>query len=263
MRKAQCLSKHLISTRKGCDPVVKTDHPNFPHHVAIVMDGNGRWATKRMLPRIMGHRAGAKAVRRAVDFCVRNQINTLSLFALSVENFLSRPKKEVEFLLDLFAHSLEKNIIEMHRNQIRIRFMGDLSVFSESLQNQLQEAVLLTQYNTGLNLVLAVNYSGRWDVFQAAQKLSQHILDNHLDPQQLIEKDFSEFLCLKDLPEPDLLIRTSGEKRISNFMLWQLAYTELCFVEEYWPDFDEHVFSRVMNDFQKRERRFGKVGVSV
>ncbi len=238
---------------------MKNQHPNLPQHVAIVMDGNGRWATKRLLPRIMGHRAGAKAVRRAIDFCVRHRINTLSLFALSVENFLSRPQKEIEFLLELFAHSLEKNILEMHRNQIRIRFIGDLSVFGASLQNQLQEAVLLTQHNTGLNLVLAVNYSGRWDVFQAAQKFSQHVLDHHLDPKQLTENDFSQFLCLKDLPEPDLLIRTSGEKRISNFMLWQLAYTELCFVEECWPDFDEQIFLRVMDDFQKRERRFGKV----
>lgn len=241
---------------------MKQEHPNFPHHVAIIMDGNGRWATKRMLPRIMGHRAGAKAVRRAIDFCVQHHINTLSLFALSVENFISRPKKEVEFLLELFAHSLEKNILEMHRNQIRIRFMGDLSVFSASLQNQLQEAVLLTQHNTGLNLVLAVNYSGRWDVFQAAKKFSHYVADYQLDSSQLTEKDFSEFVCLKDLPEPDLLIRTSGEKRISNFMLWQLAYTELCFVEECWPDFDETIFLRVINEFQKRERRFGKVGVS-
>jgi undecaprenyl diphosphate synthase len=238
---------------------VKQEHPNIPHHVAIVMDGNGRWATKRMLPRIMGHRAGAKAVRRAIDFCIRHRINTLSLFALSVENFLSRPQKEVDFLLELFKYSLERNIAEMHQNKIRIRFVGDLSVFSASLQNQLQEAVVLTQHNTGLNLVLAVNYSGRWDVFQAAQQFSQHILDHHLDPKQLTENDFSRFLSLRDLPEPDLMIRTSGEKRISNFMLWQLAYTELCFVEEYWPDFDEHIFSRVIEDFQKRERRFGKV----
>ena len=239
---------------------MKNQHPNFPRHVAIVMDGNGRWATRRLLPRIMGHRAGAKAVRRAIDFCVRHHINTLSLFALSVENFVSRPQKEVEFLLELFAYSLERNLAEMHRNQIRIRFMGDLSVFSASLQNQLQEAVLLTRHNTGLNLVLAVNYSGRWDIFQAAQKFSQRILDHHLDPKQLTEHDFSQFLCLKDLPEPDLLIGTSGEKRISNFMLWQLAYTELCFVEECWPDFDEHIFSRVIDDFQKRERRFGLTG---
>lgn len=238
---------------------MKKEHPNFPQHVAIVMDGNGRWATKRMLPRIMGHRSGAKAVRRAIDFCIRHRINTLSLFALSVENFLTRPQKEVDFLLELFKYSLEKNIAEMHQNQIRIRFIGDLSVFGASLQKQLQEAVVLTQYNTGLNLVLAVNYSGRWDVFQAAQKFSQHILDHHLDPKQLTENDFSQFLCLRDLPEPDLMIRTSGEKRISNFMLWQLAYTELCFVEEYWPDFGDHIFSRVIEDFQKRERRFGKV----
>ena len=228
-------------------------------HVAIIMDGNGRWASKRLSPRIIGHRAGSKAVRRAIDYCVRNHISVLSLFALSVENFLARPAQEVQFLITLFTSSLKKNLQEMHDNQIQIRFIGDLSVFNESVQQQARDAQLLTKNNKGLTLIVAINYSGRWDIFQAAQKFSQYVLEKQLSPARCTEKEFESFLCLHDVPEPDLLIRTSGEKRISNFMLWQLAYTELCFVEEHWPDFDEHIFSRVIADFYKRERRFGMV----
>lgn len=238
-------------------------HSALPQHVAIIMDGNGRWASKRFAPRIIGHRAGAKAVRRAVDFCVRHDIPVLSLFALSVENFSSRPEKELRFLIALFVRSLRKNLKEMHTNKIRIRFVGDLSVFNESVQQQARESELLTKNNTGLTLVIAINYSGRWDIFQAAQQFSQYLIDHRISSAQTTQKDFSQFLSLSDLPEPDLLIRTSGEKRISNFMLWQLAYTELCFIDEYWPDFDESIFECAIADFQKRERRFGLTGEQV
>lgn len=237
------------------------EHKHFKKlkHVAIIMDGNGRWAAKRLLPRIAGHRAGSKAVRRAIDYSVQHQIPVLSLFALSVENFLSRPTREVQFLITLFTSSLKKNLQEMHDNHIRIRFIGDLTVFSESVQQQARDAESLTKNNNGLTLVIAINYSGRWDILQAAQKFSQYVITKHLSPTECTEKEFASFLCTQDLPEPDLLIRTSGEQRISNFMLWQLAYTELCFVKQCWPDFDEHVFSRVIDDFYQRERRFGMV----
>ena len=147
----------------------------------------------------------------------------------------------------------------MHANQIQIRFIGDLSVFSESIQQQAQEAQLLTKNNTGLIVVIAINYSGRWDIFQAAQKFSQYVCEKKLAPAQCTEKEFESFLCLHDLPEPDLLIRTSGEQRISNFMLWQFAYTELYFTDLFWPDFDDEAFENALADFQKRERRFGMV----
>src|SRR3990167_8388034 len=231
----------------------------MPRHVAIVMDGNGRWAKKRFMPRIAGHRVGVKSVRRAIQFCVRHKIDVLSLFALSVENFKSRSETEVKFLVALLSDLLVKNLVEMHDNHIRIRLIGDLSVFEPSVQAQIEHAQTLTKNNTGLTLVIAVNYSGRWDIFQATQKFSQYVIDHNIDPSTLSEKDYVPFLCLHDLPEPDLLIRTSGEQRLSNFMLWQFAYTELCFIDAFWPDFDDQVFEGALQTFQKRERRFGKV----
>jgi undecaprenyl diphosphate synthase len=242
---------------------VEKNHSAFPKHVAIIMDGNGRWAAKRFLPRIMGHRAGAKAVRKAIDFCHRHDIPILTLFALSVENLSSRPQKELTFLVELFITSLKSNLQEMHKNGICIRFIGDLSVFDEAVQAQARASELLTKDNMGLKLVIAINYSGRWDILQAAKQFSRHLVLNHLDAAQSTEKDYAQFLSLSDLPEPDLMIRTSGEKRMSNFLLWQLAYTELCFIDEYWPDFDESIFARAIADFQKRERRFGLTGEQV
>jgi len=235
----------------------------MPRHVAIVMDGNGRWAKQRFMPRISGHRMGVKAVRRAVNYCVRHHIEVLSLFALSIENFNSRPSAEVRFLVFLLSDTLLKNTEELHQQNVRIRIIGECSVFEESFRNQIIQAQELTKHNTGLTLVIALHYSGRWDIVQAAQKYAQYAIDNKTDSHVLTEKYFSQFLCLYDLPEPDLLIRTSGEKRISNFMLWQFAYTEFCFIDTLWPDFDETVFSQVINDFQKRERRFGLISEQI
>ncbi len=225
----------------------------MPRHVAIIMDGNGRWAKQRFMPRFMGHRAGAKIIRKVIDFCVKYKIGVLSLFALSVENFQARPESEVRFLMSLFSDLLIKNLDEMHGNGIRIRIVGDLSALDPDIQAQIQHAEAITKNNTTLTFVIAVNYSGRWDIFQAAQQFAK------IATEQSNEKDFSSFLCLSDLPEPDLLIRTSGEKRISNFMLWQFAYTELFFTDVFWPDFDEQLFADAIDSFQKRERRFGKV----
>ena len=231
----------------------------LPRHVAIIMDGNGRWSKKRFMPRIAGHSVGVKSVQQAIAFCVKRKIEVLSLFALSVENFQSRPEQEVKFLTSLLCDSLLKNLDGMNSNNIRVRVIGDISVFEPAAQTQIQNAQIVTQNNTGLVLVIAINYSGRWDIFQAAQKFSQHLIDHTLNPSTVSEKDFAPFLCLHDLPEPDLLIRTSGEQRISNFMLWQFAYTELYFTDLFWPDFNDEAFENAIIDFQKRERRFGTV----
>ena len=229
---------------------------NMPKHVAIVMDGNGRWAKRRFMPRIAGHRAGVKAVRKAISFCIKHDIKVLSLFALSIENYLCRPKAEVRFLISLFSDALVRNVNELHQQNICVRVMGDLSILEETLRAQIERSQTLTKNNTGLTLVIAINYSGRWDIMQAAKKMVQQ--ENDLEA--LIEADFSKHLCLYDLPEPDLLIRTSGEQRISNYMLWQFAYTELCFIPEYWPDFDADTFAKAIAVYQKRERRFGLTG---
>ena len=223
------------------------------------MDGNGRWASRRFMPRIAGHRAGVKSVQKAIDFCVENEIPVLSLFALSVENVQSRPESEVQFLISLLSEMMVKNLDRLHNNGICIRIIGDLSIFDSKVQADIQQAQSVTKNNLGLVLVIAINYSGRWDIFQAAKQFAQYAIDHHHHPAELTEKELSQFLCLHDLPEPDLLIRTSGEQRISNFMLWQFAYTELFFIDEFWPDFDEAIFEKIIAAFQKRERRFGKI----
>lgn len=236
---------------------MKEDETKLPQHVAIIMDGNGRWANRRFMPRAAGHRAGAKVVRKAVTYCKQHGIAVLSLFALSVENYLNRPEPEIQFLMTLFADALLRNTEELHQSNVKIRFMGDLSILSPALHKQVAHAQSLTTDNTGLTLVLAIHYSGRWDIVQAAKRFARATRDQSVDPDMLTEADFSRYLCLHDLPEPDLLIRTSGEQRISNFMLWQFAYTELFFTDAFWPDFNEAEFSRAIAAYQKRERRFG------
>ncbi|HLD84508.1 MAG TPA: polyprenyl diphosphate synthase [Coxiellaceae bacterium] len=230
---------------------------SVPNHVAIIMDGNGRWANKRFMPRFAGHRAGAKVVRRAIDFCDRHHISVLTLYALSVENFQSRPMPEIKFLVSLLSEMLEKNIDELHEKNIRIRIIGDTTVFPEAMQAQIRYAQQLTERNTKMTLVLAIHYSGRWDLLQAAKQLATLAIRKHRDPSDMTEEEFAQFICLSDLPAPDLLIRTSGEQRISNFMLWQLAYTELFFTDVLWPDFNDDIFEEALAVYQKRERRFG------
>lgn len=225
----------------------------MPQHVAIIMDGNGRWATSRKLPRIMGHRAGAKSVRRAIEFCSQHHIKNLSLFALSVENRQNRPQKEVEFLLSLFLESLRKHTAQMHKNNIRVQIIGDRSLLSDVLRRHIEHTESLTKDNMGMRLMVAIDYSGRWDIMQATQR----IIQDGVASEQVTEDLMSRYLCFADVPEPDLMIRTSGEQRISNFMLWQCAYTEFYFPEEHWPDFDDKIFLKAIDAFQKRERRFG------
>ena len=229
------------------------DVSKLPQHVAIIMDGNGRWAKSRHMPRAMGHRAGAKAVKKAIEFCVKNSIPTLSLFALSVENRKNRPEKELQLLLSLFLESLRKHTAELHKNNIRVQIVGDRSLLTPILLSHIQHTEKLTQVNTGLRLMIAIDYSGRWDILQATQKL---VLAG-ITPQEVTEASFSRYLSFSEVPEPDLLIRTSGEQRISNFMLWQCAYTEFFFTDVFWPDFNADIFQQAIDVFQGRERRYG------
>lgn len=227
-------------------------------HVAIVMDGNGRWAKKRALPRMAGHQMGAQAVRKATEFAVKNKLEVLTLFALSIENLLHRPEEEVHFLLELFSENLVNEVPELQKNNVRLRVMGDRSVLSAHLQHKIHQAEKLTASNAGLNLVIAINYSGRWDITQAVQKIVQQVGHNLIKHSDVDESLIHSFLSCSDLPEPDLLIRTSGEQRMSNFMLWQFAYTEFYFTPILWPDFDEAAFSEALEWYRLRERRFGK-----
>ena len=230
---------------------------NLPKHVAIIMDGNGRWAKQRLLPRAAGHRAGAKAVRNAIEFAVAQRIDVLTLFALSIENLRHRPEREVNLLLDLFMQSLLKNTQELHTNNVRIHIIGDYSCLKQKLYQQIEKTQQLTANNTGLNLVIAVNYSGRWDITQATTKLASKVAKQQLVVTEISEQLLNQELCLSQFAEPDLLIRTGNEQRISNFMLWQLAYTEFFFTDVYWPDFDRHTFSQAIQDYQARQRRYG------
>lgn len=231
-------------------------NPKLPKHIAIVMDGNGRWAQQRNLPRGAGHEAGAKAVEAAIKVCIEKHIQVLTLFAFSSENW-RRPAEEVNFLMDLFLQSLQDQTNSLHENNIQIRFMGDLSRFSSNLQQRINVTQELTAHNTGLKLVIAVNYSGRWDITHAMQQIAKQIVAKKLSPAAITEDIINQYLCITDLPEPDLLIRTSGEQRLSNFMLWQFAYTELYFCPIYWPDFDKVAFELALTDYANRQRRFG------
>ncbi len=232
-------------------------------HVALVMDGNGRWARSRLLPRIAGHRAGAQAVRGALEFSIEQNLQALTLFALSVENFNLRPPHEIQLLLKLFIESLKNNIVELNEKNVRIRIIGDRSPFDEYLLRQIEHSEQLTAHNSGLQLVMAINYSGRWDITQAARRLSQQVLDRQLSPVDITSASVQQYLCLSDLPEPDLLIRTGGEQRISNFMLWQFAYTEMFFTDIYWPEFDRAAFQQAIDFYYSRQRRFGRTSEQV
>jgi undecaprenyl diphosphate synthase len=230
--------------------------PKLPQHVAIIMDGNGRWAKRRGLPRSSGHRAGADVAQAITKACGEKGIAVLTLFAFGSENW-RRPAEEVNFLLDLFTRALKRDSKTLHKNNVQLRIVGDTSAFDANLQKSILDAQQLTANNTGLKLVIAVNYSGRWDIVQATKKIVSEVADKQLTSEQITAELIRQKLCLADLPEPDLFIRTSGEKRISNFMLWQFAYTELFFTDTLWPDFTVAEFEQTLNDFANRERRFG------
>jgi undecaprenyl diphosphate synthase len=232
------------------------DAAGKPRHVAIVMDGNGRWAERRHRPRTMGHRAGAKTVRLCVRFCLEQHIDALTLFAFSSENW-KRPKEEVGALMSLFLRSLDREVAELHSHGVRLRFIGERAHFSTAIRQRMHNAEALTAGNSALTLTIAASYGGRWDIAQAARALARAAANGTLDPETIDEAAFGAHLGLADLPEPDLFIRTGGDRRISNFLLWQMAYTELWFTETLWPDLDEAELQRALTDFAARERRFG------
>jgi undecaprenyl diphosphate synthase len=233
-----------------------------PRHIAIIMDGNGRWAQKRYMPRSIGHQAGVKAVRKIVEHCAKQEIEVLTLFAFSSENW-RRPEDEVSMLMSLFMATLQREVSKLHRNGIRLRFIGDRTAFSDKLQGQIAEAEALTAENKGLTLVVAANYGGRWDICQALRKVAEKIVTGELKNPQITEKLITQYLSIADLPEPDLFIRTGGEQRVSNFLLWQLAYTELYFTPTLWPDFDQNSLDDAIKSFKSRQRRFGYTGDQV
>lgn len=231
----------------------------LPLHVAIIMDGNGRWARQRHLPRIAGHRAGVEAVRGIVKACAEQGIQVLTLFAFSSENW-RRPEKEVTLLMELLLTALQREVVKLHENNVRLKVIGDRTPFADKLRARITEAEALTAGDDGLTLIIALNYGGRWDIVQAARRLAGMVEEGRLRATDIDAALFESQMSLHGLPEPDLFIRTGGEQRISNFLLWHLAYTELYFTDILWPDFDARAFSDALASFAGRQRRFGRTG---
>ncbi|MGX2973644.1 polyprenyl diphosphate synthase [Ursidibacter arcticus] len=228
----------------------------MPQHVAIIMDGNGRWAKQQGKLRIFGHQNGVKAVRTAVNFAAKHQIKVLTLYAFSSENW-NRPEAEVSALMTLFMKALDSEVKKLHQNNICLKIIGDKSRFSESLQKRIEQSEQLTSQNTGLILNIAANYGGYWDIVNAAKQLATEVKQGILEIEQITPDRFQQALVTEDQPQVDLLIRTSGEQRISNFLLWQIAYAELFFSSVLWPDFNEEHFAEAIRAYQQRDRRFG------
>ena len=234
------------------------DGDAIPQHVAVVMDGNGRWAEQRGQPRGAGHRAGVKATRAVVENCARAGVKHLTVFAFSSENW-QRPASEVSMLMDLFMRALGKEVDDLDKNNVRVRFVGDLTSFSDSLRQAMLKAEQTTKSNDGLQLYIAVGYGGRADIAQAARELAQQVVDGKRDVASIDEAALGGELLLAKVPPPDLFIRTGGEQRISNFLLWDLAYSELYFCDTLWPDFDQPGLAAALDWFAGRQRRFGRV----
>ena len=234
----------------------------LPRHIAIVMDGNGRWAQQRGRPRTFGHQAGLKALRRIVEHCGLRHVPEVTLFAFSSENW-SRPKAEVSRLMDLLMRALDKETRELHENGVRLEFIGDLGAFAPAMRDSIRRAMEQTRHNSRLRLNVAVNYGGRWDIAQAARSLAQACVRGEMDPADIDEAVLGSRLMLAGHPDPDLFIRTGGERRISNFLLWESAYTELYFTPVLWPDFSPECLDEALADFATRERRFGRTGDQV
>jgi undecaprenyl diphosphate synthase len=235
---------------------------DVPRHVAIIMDGNGRWANRRKLPRYAGHSEGVKAVRRTVEGCKARGIEVLTLFAFSSENW-RRPALEVRLLMELFLRTLKREVKRLERNGVRLRFIGDRDGFDAKLRALMDEGERITAHNDELTLVIAVNYGGHWDIARAAQRIARRVRDGELAPESIDSALLAGEMSLADLPVPDLFIRTGGEQRISNFLLWQLAYTELYFTDLLWPDFDADALDEALRSFAGRQRRFGQTGDQV
>ncbi len=235
---------------------------SVPQHIAIVMDGNGRWAEQRKEPRFIGHRAGVSAVEGIIKHCVRRNIRVLSLFAFSSENW-RRPQKEVSVLMHLFATSLQQQAEQAHKNNIRLRIIGDISKFSENLQENIVQAEQLTASNSGMTINIAANYGGRWDITQSVRQLAKKVRAGILDPENITEGNICAGLTTAGWVEPDLFIRTGGEQRVSNFLLWQMAYTEFYFTDTLWPNFNDAELDKAIASFCQRERRFGRTSEQI
>lgn len=234
----------------------------LPKHIAIIMDGNGRWANQQGLPRSEGHQAGYQAARRIVRYCGEIGIKFLTLFAFSSENW-GRPNAEVQHIMNLFYSALTQEIDELHQNQVRLKVIGDMSQLSRAVQEKIITDENLTQNNTGLTLLLAVNYGGRWDIVQATQQIAQKVANHKLELSEINESLFSQHLATNNCPDPDLLIRPSSEQRISNFLIWQLAYAEIYFTTEMWPDFNPGTIDQAIQFYRLRERRFGLTSAQI
>ena len=235
---------------------------SLPRHIAIIMDGNGRWARSRMLPRTVGHREGVKSVRRVVEACIDRDIKALTLFAFSSENW-RRPSDEVSLIMNLFVTTLKKEVAALDRNGVRLRFIGDRKAFSDNLRGLIDDSEKQTRDNTRLQLAIAANYGGQWDITRACRALARQVAVGELRPDDISSEVVAAEMSLADLPPPDLFIRTGGERRISNFLLWQLAYTELYFTEVLWPVFNEHELGEALLWYANRQRRFGRTGDQV
>ena len=247
-------------THRRIKPVANSDLPvqpeKMPRHIAIIMDGNGRWGSKYGIGRLEGHRRGVDNVRIVVELCVEFKIPYLTLFAFSSENW-RRPKPEVQWLIRLLSGALDREVEELHRQGVRLMFIGDYAAFGNQVQEKIRTATSLTKANERLSLTVALNYGGRWDLVQACASIAEQVKNEIITPQEISPELISESLSTKEIPEPDLFVRTGGEKRISNFLLWQLAYTELYFTDIYWPDFGKDEFLKALYEYSKRIRRFG------
>jgi undecaprenyl diphosphate synthase len=236
---------------------IGTEEDSLPQHVCIIMDGNGRWAKKRLMPRTFGHRKGVEITRRAIEFFARAGIRYLTLFAFSSENW-NRPEEEVSTLMELFVQSLKENSAELNDKNIRIRFIGNRDAFPGALQNQIAESEALTEDKQLMILNIAANYGGQWDILNAVRTIAGKAVKGELALNQIDQASFESVLSLAHTPDPDLFIRTGGEQRVSNFLLWQLAYTELYFTEVLWPDFSEQEMQKALTVYSRRQRRYGK-----
>jgi len=244
--------------KKSADNIDATSQIT-PRHIAVVMDGNGRWANKRLLPRAAGHKAGVGSTRKIVERCAKKNVEALTIFAFSSENW-SRPKAEVSALMSLFVSTIMVEVNKLHKKNVRVKFIGERTRFSDKLQKSISSAEALTGDNTGLQLNIAANYGGRWDVVNACKIIAEQVKDNKVAVNDIDEELFNSFMALSELPAPDLFIRTGGEKRISNFLIWQLAYSELYFVDTLWPDFSDKDLDLALDWYASRQRRFGKTG---
>jgi undecaprenyl diphosphate synthase len=238
------------------------DVNKLPNHIAIIMDGNGRWAKKRSLPRVVGHEYGVKSVRLVAETAAKLGVKHLTLYTFSKENW-NRPQLEVKAIMTLLVRTIRNEVKTLQKNNIRLRTIGDIESLPSDALRELKEAMELTKNNSRMDLILALNYSARWDIIQATKKIAKEVLDKTLDIDEIDETVISKNLSTASMPEPELLIRTSGEYRISNFMLWELAYGEFYFTDVFWPEFDQNAFYKAVLDYQKRERRFGKTSEQV